>query len=333
MNMAFFEVREEEKEIIRGAFPGHKLKIYDYPLSESNIDEVENCDIISTFIYSKVNSNILKRLPNVKLITTRSTGFEHIDLDFAKARKIEVKNVPSYGESCVAEYTFSLILSIVKKIRLSSEKTRKRNFSLDGLQGQELKGKTLGVIGTGAIGLKVIKIAKAFEMDILAYDIKENLEASRNLNFSYTSLKNLLKSSDIISLHVPAAPETKHIINKNAISQFKPQAILINTARGDLINTLDLVKALQEKKLSGAALDVLENESFIKEKPNFLTPEIKALLEMENVIITPHNAFNTLESNKKILDCTIESINNFISNSAAQMPLSQMIKPGAIIND
>ncbi len=265
----------------------------------------EESDILSVFINSKVDLRTFQKMPHLKLITTRSTGFDHIDLKEARRRNIAVANVPAYGENTVAEHTFALILSLSRNLRKAYFKMREGDFSLDGLMGFDLKGKRLGVVGTGHIGLHVIRMAKGFGMEVLAYDVKQNDFLADVLDFQYVSLDELLGASDIISLHLPYRKATHHLIHAGNVSQIKRGAILINTARGGLVETAALVKALDERILAGAGLDVLEGEE--------LMPALKdhTLLHRDNVIFTPHMAFYSKEAVTRILEATVQSIASF----------------------
>jgi len=319
MKIAFFEIEDWEKEYLRIKIKNQKLIFLKEVLDEKTTDLVKDADIISIFIYSKINKEILNKLKKAKAIITRSTGFDHIDINECKKRKILVLNVPFYGENTVAEHTFALILTLSRKIHKSYERTIRGNFSLEGLMGFDLKGKTIGIVGLGRIGRHVARIAKGFEMNILVYDVKRNNKLQKELGFKYTTFDNLLKNSDIITLHCPYNKSTHHLINSKNIKLIKKGAYIINTARGGVIETEALVKALTNKDLKGAALDVLEEEGLIKEEvqllsKNFSKKNLKNLIEnhllltFDDVIITPHNAFNSKEALQRILDTTIENI-------------------------
>ncbi len=284
--------------------------------------ELESFDILSVFIKSKVDRDFLNRVPNLRFISTRSTGYDHIDVQAAREKGIPVSNVPTYGENTVAEHTFALILSLSRRLRKAYLKTLASDFSLSGLMGFDLKGKTLGVMGTGHIGLHVIRIGVGFGMKVLAYDVQEKKFLSEVLGFEYVPMAELLAKSDIISLNVPYLPSTHHMINDKTVRMIKKGAVLINTARGGLIETSALVKALDEGILSGAGLDVLEEEEFILEEKRILensesreqwdklntTLKNHVLLHRENVIYTPHMAFYSREAVQRILDTTLENI-------------------------
>ncbi|MBI3034501.1 hydroxyacid dehydrogenase, partial [Candidatus Woesearchaeota archaeon] len=241
-------------------------------------------------------------------------------LDECKKRNITVCNVPFYGENTVAEHTFALILALSRKIIEGAERTRKGDFSLDGLRGFDLKGKTIGIVGMGSIGQHVARMAKGFEMNILAFDLRKDSKLAKSLGFRYVDFEYLLKNSSIITLHCPYSKATHHLINKSNIGKIKKGGILINTARGALIETEALVNALSRGIISSAGLDVLEEECAIKEEKQLLSKrfaqecDLRTVLEnhilqrMENVVITPHNAFNSTEALLRILDTTIENI-------------------------
>jgi len=270
-----------------------------------------------------VNAQIIARLPKLKLITTRSTGFDHIDLKETSKKKIAVCNVPYYGENTVAEHTFALILALSRNVHKSYLRTLRNDFSIDGLQGFDLKDKTLGVIGGGNIGLHVIRIAKGFGMDVVVYDTHKNTFLAEVLGFKYVDdLDKLLGQSDIITLHLPENKHTHHLINRRNIHKIKKGAILINTARGGVVETEALIEALEKEILSGAGLDVLEGEELIKEEKQLLYEhkhprKIGALIrdhiliDKDNVVFTPHIAFYSKEALQRIIETTGENILDF----------------------
>jgi D-lactate dehydrogenase len=334
--IAFFEVEEWEKEHYKKAFPKEDIFFSKDELTKRNAAKIKDCEILSVFIYSKISKDILENLPNLKLIATRSTGYDHINIEECKKRNIAVCNVPTYGENTVAEHTFALILAISRKIPESIEKTKKGDFRLEGLRGFDLKGKTIGIIGCGNIGQHVARIANGFEMNVLVYDIKQDKELAKELGFNYAKLEDLFRNSDIVTLHLPDNKFTHHMINSKAIRQFKKGAILINTSRGGLIDTSALIKALNNKTISDAGLDVLEGECFIKEEKQLLhianlseTCDLKnvlqdnILLHKSNVLITPHNAFNSKEALMRILNTTVENIKGFLAKKPVNVAKAQ----------
>ncbi|RMD58812.1 hydroxyacid dehydrogenase [Candidatus Parcubacteria bacterium] len=323
MQIAFFEIKGWEKQRLKRRLLGHRLLFFSQPFTLDLAPKVKNCQIISVFIYSQLSAKLFNHLPRLRLVTTRSTGYDHIDIKVADKRGITVCNVPFYGENTVAEHTFALILSLSRNVHKSYLKTKRNDFSLKGLKGFDLKGKTLGVIGAGRIGLHVIRIAKSFGMKVLAYDVRQDSFLAEVLGFQYSSLENLLKKSDIISLHVPYNKHTHHLINRRSIKLIKRGAILINTARGGVVEIDALIEALDKKILAGVGLDVLEGEELIKEEKQLLHDPDKAkslarlakshiLLNKDNVVFTPHIGFYSQEALVRILDTTIANIEGFL---------------------
>ena len=299
------------------------------PVVVAIISDFSDCDAVSVFIYSVLNQEVLKKFSRLKYIASRSTGFDHIDVAFCKKKNILVSNVPVYGANTVAEHTFALILSLSRKIPQSVAETKREDFSREDLTGFDLKGKTLGVVGTGNIGLHTIRIARGFQMNVLAFDLFHNKQAAAELGFHYVDFDVLLKESDIISLHAPLNNHTFHMVNSSSIKKMKKGVFLINTARGGLVDNEALVKGLKEGYIGGAGLDVLEEENFTDEEINLLfdasserQKKILAnhiLLTMPNVLITPHNAFNSQEALERILDTTIENLNFFKMNKPVNL--------------
>ncbi len=319
-----------EKAYLRKRLPSEKVLIFLDSPTKAVEEKIKNTEILSVFIKSKINTQFLRSFPKLQFITTRSTGFDHIDLKACKKRGIVVSNVPVYGENTVAEHTFALILSLSRNLRKAYLRTVQNNFSIEGLMGFDLKGKTLGIVGTGYIGLHVIRMGIGFGMKVIAFDVKQNQFLAEVLGFEYVSFEDLLKNSDIISLHTPYLPATKHLINKESIKRIKKGAILINTARGGLIETDALVEALDRGVIAGAGLDVLENEEFILEEKRLISDQkntkhwskIKtvlknhALLHRENVVYTPHMAFYSKEAVERILDTTVSNIKAFVGSAS-----------------
>lgn len=331
MKITFFEVNEEDIHFFKNNIKDFELEFYDFPLNEERSELIAESDIISVFIHSKINEKVLKNAKKLKFICTRSTGYDHIDLNACKERNILVSNVPSYGVETVAEHTFALLLAISRKIIESFERTRKGDFNLENLRGFELKGKTLGIIGAGKIGRRVAEIAKAFGMKVIAYDIFPNYDEAKRIGFEYVDLETLLKNSDIITLHANLTKENYHLINEESFKKMKDGVIIINTARGALIDTKALINNIKNGKVKAAGLDVLEGEALIKEEIELLVKNKlekdsleslvanHILIEMEdkekNIIITPHNAFNSVEAIEEIRQTTLQNIFSFLKGN------------------
>jgi D-lactate dehydrogenase len=291
-------------------------------MNEASLAKCKACEAISIFIQCKVDKKVIAKLPKLRYVATRSTGFDHIDLEACKARKISVSNVPHYGENTVAEHTFALILSLSRNIHKSYLRTTRENYSLDGLEGFDLEEKTIGIIGAGRIGLHVIKIAKGFGMNVLAYDVCRDEFMAETLGFKYVTLPQLLKSSDIITLHAPYCKSTHHLISKKNMKSIKKGALLINTARGGLIETDALISAIDQGIIAGAGLDVLEGEDIIMEEKRLVFDRAKEkdmislirnhiLLSKEEVVYTPHIAFYSREALLRILDTSLDNLASF----------------------
>ena len=260
MKILVFEATEYEKQRMEDALRENEVIYFEEPIHEVKLEGYADCEAISVFVHSKVTKEVLEKLPHLKVIATRSTGVDHIDSDYCNEHDVAVKNIPLYGENTVAEHTFALILSLSRKIHKSYVRSIRGNFSSEGLQGFDLQDKTIGIIGGGRIGLHVARMAKSFGMHVRVYDIKEDAFLAELINFKYVSLDELYKQSDIISLHVPLNKYTEHMINRESLKKVKTGALLINTARGGLVDTDALLAALEEGILSGAGLDVIEGE-------------------------------------------------------------------------
>lgn len=330
MKIAFFEVKEDwEKKLIKKKFPKEDILIFKETINEVNINKIKSCEILSVFIYSKCDKDLLSNFKKLKLIATRSTGYDHIDLKYTSKNKIDVCNVPHYGENTVAEFTFALLLNISRKLSQSISRVKTGVFSFDGLRGFDLNGKTVGIIGFGNIGQKFAKMCVGFEMNVIVYDVfADKLEEKANeIGVKFVDLETLFKKSQIISLHIPALPSTKHIINENSFKLMKKNVIILNTSRGELIETNALLKFLNSKKVLGVGLDVLEGECGIKDELELFTHstqpplcDSKLILEDHIIInhprvfVTPHNAFNTIDALIRILKTTLSNIDQLVKN-------------------
>ena len=332
MKIVFFETAPWERRYLARALSAHRLtaRFVAEPLTDETRPLAAGAAIVSVFIYSTLAARHLQRLPRLRLIATRSTGYDHIDLRACRRRRIAVANVPSYGENTVAEHTFALILALSRNIHKAYVKTIKGDFSLEGLQGFDLKGKTLGVVGGGHIGLHVIKMARGFGMDVLVHDVRKQAFLSEVLDFRYVPLETLLRRSDIVSLHVPYTPQTHHVMDRARFRLMRRGALFINTARGGLVDTAALVWALDEGIVGGAGLDVLEGEELVKEERQLLSKDFPKeklatalrnhiLLHRENVVITPHIAFDSREALQRILETTMANLLGFLRGAPANL--------------
>ncbi len=325
--VAFVETLPGEEAYLAGKLRGAEQYFFEGTLSQAPLAELaERVTVLSPFIYSQIAAKQLAQFPNLRLIATRSTGYDHIDLRAAAAAGVLVTRVPNYGEHTVAEHTIMLLLAISRKLRPSLERVKEGSFSLEGLQGGELHGKTIGIIGVGAIGSHVVRIARGLGMRVLANQRHPDQPLAAELDFSFVPLEELYAESDVISLHAPETPQTKHLINRQAIRQMKNGVIIINTARGSLISSADLLAALDSGKVAAAGIDVLEEEGLIKEERQLLSRHYDRgqleralsghmLLAHPNVLVTPHNAFNSAEAMQRVLSTTVGNIESFLSGS------------------
>jgi D-lactate dehydrogenase len=323
MKTLFVYRSEQEREYVQESLRGHEVVFVPGPLSEHTWDGT-GIECVSVFVTSPIGEAELAKLPDLKLIATRSTGYDHIAVPLARSRGIVVTNVPSYGEHTVSEFAFALLLALTRNmIKANEQVVEDGSFSAEGLTGFDLNGKTLGVLGTGRIGKNMLRIGRGFGMRLVAFDAYPDAQFAAEVGVTYASLTEVLAQADVLSLHLPELPETHHIINKDAVSAMKRGAILINTARGALIDTEALVWGLKEGIIAAAGLDVLDEEGYVADEMRLLgdahpkAESLKTLLfnhyliDHPNVIITPHMAFNTREALQRILDTTIDTIDAF----------------------
>lgn len=326
MKVVYFDVANYEYDYIKKSNENK----FEYLITNESLNELiplkqeyKDAEIISVFTTSKITKNVLKQFKNLKLITSRSVGFNHIDIDFCKTNGIIVENSPNYGNQSVAEFALALLMDVVRKVTFSYQEYKNANVTPDCFMGMELNGKTMGIIGLGAIGSTFAKISHGLGMKILGFDKIEKKELAKNYNIHFTDFETLLKESDFISLHTPLNKNNYHFFNEKCFNMMKKTAILINTGRGELIDSVALFNALINKKILGAGLDVLENEQTMSDfnyslginrldKSTLKQTVINSkLFQLNNVIITPHIAYNTQEAIDRILVTTMENINNF----------------------
>ncbi len=322
MKIAFFGVKNWEKELIeKESKVLGDVSFFEQEVQDA-VDKAVEFEVLSVFIYSKLDKKVLDKLPNLKLIATRSTGIDHIDKKECEKRGIKVVNVPEYGSVTVAEYAFALMIALSRRITEADKAVKEGRFSPEGLTGVDLYGKTLGVIGVGKIGQEMIKRGKAFGMNVLGVGRKRDEEKAKKGGYSCVSLEDCLSKADFLSLHVPSTPETFHMLNRESMGKMKKGSYLINTARGPVVEVEALLWALDEGILAGAGLDVTEEESRVDDvgvvtKEGTTKDDLKEIVsyhllrERKNVIFTPHNAFNTKEAIERIIKTTVESIKGF----------------------
>ena len=301
--ITFLDFVFENKEDIR--LDGCEFEIFP-PATTANqiINASKQADIlVMRDQFGKVTAEVMAACPNLKLIVTRSAGFDHIDLDAAKARGIVVCNVPDYGAHMIAEHAFGLMLAVARNVCKGHERYKQvKRFDDTGLGGVELYEKTLGVIGTGRIGRHSIRIGKGFGMNVIAFDVVQNKSLATELGFSYLPLNDLLASSDFITMHLPLLESTHHLINAATLARVKPEVILVNTSRGPIVDTAALKEALASGQLRGAGLDVLEDERTVYHD-----------FGDANVVITPHLGWFTEEARDRIMQITLENVRAWLA--------------------
>lgn len=331
MKLAIFEIEPWERSTFEVLAEEHEVVFEADRLDADAAERHADAEVVSTFIYSRLDRGILEKLPQLELVATRSTGTDHIDLEYCSREEIRVANVPTYGENTVAEHVFALLLAISHHLVEAVDRTRRGNFSQEGLQGFDLAGKTIGIVGTGHIGRCAARIARGFGMEVLAFDVDPDAEAAREIGFDYRDFDALIRESDIISLHVPANEKTRHLISGPQFEAMKDGTVLINTARGPVVDVRALLEALSSGKIKAAGLDVLPEEPVIREEAELLRSAFTRehdlemlladhiLLRLRNVVITPHSAFNTREAVQRILDATRDNIRAFVSGEPTNL--------------
>ncbi|CCX78546.1 2-hydroxyacid dehydrogenase [Parabacteroides johnsonii] len=294
----------------------YDIRYYKGHLNPNNVVLTQDTDAVCIFVNDTADAAVIDAMVNngVKLLALRCAGFNNVDLKAAKG-KLPVVRVPAYSPYAVAEYSLALMLSLNRKIHRAYWRTRDGNFSLNGLMGFDMHGKTIGIIGTGKIAKILIRLLKGFGMRILAYDLYPDMQFAEEEGISYVSLDELYRESDIISLHCPLTDQTKYMIDKDSIDKMKEGVMIINTGRGQLINTNDLIEGLKEKKIAAAGLDVYEEEGeyFYEDKSDKIIDDdvLARLLSFNNVIVTSHQAFFTKEALHNIAETTLQNIDDF----------------------
>ncbi|MFR9002347.1 MAG: 2-hydroxyacid dehydrogenase [Parabacteroides merdae] len=294
----------------------YDIRYYKGHLNPNNVVLTQDTDAVCIFVNDTADAAVIDAMVDngVKLLALRCAGFNNVDLKAAKG-KLPVVRVPAYSPYAVAEYSLALMLSLNRKIHRAYWRTRDGNFSLNGLMGFDMHGKTIGIIGTGKIAKILIRLLKGFGMRILAYDLYPDMKFAGEEDISYVSLDELYRESDIISLHCPLTDQTKYMIDKDSIDKMKEGVMIINTGRGQLINTNDLIEGLKEKKIAAAGLDVYEEEGeyFYEDKSDKIIDDdvLARLLSFNNVIVTSHQAFFTKEALHNIAETTLQNIEDF----------------------
>jgi D-lactate dehydrogenase len=331
MKITFFSAKPYDKESFdkQNKPFGFELEYYETHLGPHIINAVEKTDVICVFVNDRVNAQVIEILAKkgVRVIALRCAGFNNVDLQAAKANGIEVCRVPAYSPEAVAEHAVAMLLTLNRKTHKAYNRVREQNFSLNGLLGFDVHNKTVGVVGTGNIGKAFCKIMLGFGCKVIANDVAVNRELE-TIGVEFVSLPEILKRSDIISLHCPLNDETRHIINSNSIAWMKKGVMLINTSRGGLIDTKAVIDALKLKQIGYLGIDVYEQEEklFFRDlSANIIEDDtIQRLTSFPNVLVTAHQAFFTAEALQQIADITLNNINDLmagkkLANTAAQL--------------
>ena len=315
MKIVFFDVKSYDRKHFEAANKdfGYDITYYEPALNIHTAIMAKGADVVCPFVNCTVDRAVIDILKEcgVKLIAMRSAGFNNVDYQYALKQGIPVVRLPAYSPYAVAEHSFALLLALVRKLTHAYVRTREFNFSLSGLVGMDLHGKTIGVVGTGKIGKVAVNIAKGFGMKILAYDpYPAKIEG-----VEFTDLDTLLKESDIVALYCPLTKDNYHMIDEKTLDDMKSTALLINTSRGALIDSEALLEALKEKKIGGAALDVYEEEAGIfytdQSDEGIADDTLARLISMPNVIITSHQGYLTEEALRAISQTTLSNVKEF----------------------
>ena len=300
---------------------GFEFNYYEAQLNKDNAVLAKGSEVVCAFVNATIDAEVIDILAKngVKLVALRCAGFNNVDLQAAKGR-IQVVRVPAYSPYAVAEHTLALMLTLNRKTHKAYSRTREGNFALHGLLGFDMNGKTAGIIGTGKIAKILIKTLCAMGMRVLAYDIYPDHNFAKEMGIEYTSLDEMYRQSDIISLHCPLTKETEYLINRSSIEKMKDGVMIINTGRGKLIDTNALIKGLKSKKIGSAGLDVYEEEEeyFFEDMSDIVLDDdvLARLLSFNNVLVTSHQAFFTKEAMSNIAQTTLENIQEFAEGKA-----------------
>ncbi|HSI12087.1 MAG TPA: NAD(P)-dependent oxidoreductase [Chthoniobacter sp.] len=343
MILYFVETESAEQEYYSARLQEHDVRFV------PQIDEVgEDAEAMCIFINSRITGKFLETHPKLRFISTRSTAIDHLDLPACRERQVTVSNVNDYGFTTVAEHTFALILALSRRLREVMIQPKGGSFSYAAMRGFDLAGKTIGIVGMGRIGQRVAELAHAFHMTVLAYDIDHPDGLERTLDFCYVPLEKLLRESHIISLHAPLTPETYHIINRETLAQCQEGVLIVNTARGALVDTQALREALDSGQVGGAGLDVLQDERVMRQSVSkIIAADIvqhlrsdatahdardadrvrelhelmlgDAVLAKSNVVFTPHVAFNSVEAVERVKEVTVENITAFAKGGSVNL--------------
>ncbi len=317
MKVTIFSTHRFDRKFLEEALHDYELKLLDVKLNADTVSLAKGSEAVAIFVNDDGSAPVLEKLKQegIQYILLRSAGYNHIDLVAAKNLGLKVARVPKYSPAAVAEHTVALILALNRKLVKAHNRVRDMNFSLDGLVGFVLEGKTVGVVGTGNIGEIVTRILHGIGCKIVAFDPKPNNKLHARYDVTYTDLSTLIKTSDVITLHAPLTPDNKYLINKSTLDSMKPGVMLINTSRGALINTREVIEALKSGRVGSLGIDVYEEEEglfFEDHSDNIIQDDtLLRLMSFQNVLITSHQAFLTQEALKSIAETTRYNLDCF----------------------
>lgn len=319
MRIAVFDAKNYDRHALEAANQSHhhQLQFFEPRLNLDTVGLVQDVDAVCPFVNDRLDAAVVAKLAaaGVKLVTLRCAGYNGVDLVACRRHGIAVTRVPAYSPHAVAEHAFALLLAVVRRIHKSYTRVREMDFSLDGLVGFDLHGKTMGVLGAGRIGQATMSIARGFGMRVLAYDLYPNAELAVSLGCEFVSLEEVWRQADVISLHLPLTAESRHVVNRETLARMKPGAVLINTSRGGLIDTAALLEALKAGRLSGVGLDVYEMEEGVffenLSESGLQDDQLARLLTFPNVLVTSHQGFLTREALMNIADTTLGNAGAF----------------------
>lgn len=323
IKIIFFDVQDYEVDFLKKECDGR----FDYRLITDSLDSLceldedcRNAEVVSCFTTSRVGEDVLKKFPNLKLLALRSVGFNHIDIEYCEDHGIAVANTPNYGNMTVAEFAFALLLNVTRKVSLAANDLKNGIVEAKHTIGTELFGKTIGIVGLGAIGAEMARLSFGFGLKVLGYDLKKRDALVEKFAVNYVDFDTLVEKSDFISIHAPLTKDNYHMFNEEAFNKMKTGAVIVNTGRGEIIDTQALYNALVAGKLAGAGLDVLESEETLTDSDYLVdvgrinihslqkTVLNNSLMKLDNVIITPHIAYDSKEAIERILTFTMSNI-------------------------
>ncbi|GEM81435.1 2-hydroxyacid dehydrogenase [Vibrio superstes] len=323
INIAFFSTKsyDEQAFMVAKADRAFQYHFFDFQLTEKTAKLAKGCEVVCAFVNDDLTKPVLEQLAmrGVKMIAMRCAGFNNVDLDSAKELGIQVARVPAYSPEAIAEHAVGLMMTLNRRFHKAYQRTRDANFSLEGLVGFNFHGRTAGIIGTGKIGLATMRILKGLGMNILCFDPYPS-DVAKELGAHYCDLDTLFQQSDVISLHCPMTKENFHLLNEEAFSTMKDGVMIINTSRGELVNSNAAIEALKNGKIGALGLDVYEGEKelFFKDKSNdvIIDDVFRRLSACHNVIFTGHQAFLTVDALKSIASTTLENVDNFSADKS-----------------